>query len=161
MYWYVSLSVTALASMDLSCIAHTRWLTLWIVWFQLRKHQQRIFLCNNIWALSMARCSLFPISTLFLSQYKCISSETFSDFWYFYEAQTFQSFRISVKRATFQINILVELNCLLRCQPAGLSFWPYTSLVDFLPGFTFWRDTIAYGNSSPLTSLKELVFGKW
>lgn len=30
-----------------------------------------------------------------------------------------------------------------------------------LLGFTLWRDTIAYGNSSPLTSLKELFFGKW
>ncbi|KAK3143790.1 hypothetical protein QOZ80_4AG0304990 [Eleusine coracana subsp. coracana] len=27
-------------------------------------------------------------------------------------------------------------------------------------GFTLWRDTIAYGNSSPMTSLKELIFGK-
>lgn len=27
-------------------------------------------------------------------------------------------------------------------------------------GFTFWRDTGAYGNSSPMTSLKELIFGK-
>ncbi|KAF8651534.1 hypothetical protein HU200_063354 [Digitaria exilis] len=27
-------------------------------------------------------------------------------------------------------------------------------------GFTLWRDTIAYGNSSPLTSLKELFLGK-
>ncbi|CAD6262431.1 unnamed protein product [Miscanthus lutarioriparius] len=34
---------------------------------------------------------------------------------------------------------------------AGLLLWL---------GFTLWRDTIAYGNSSPLTSLKELFFGK-
>uniref|UniRef100_A0A0D3FZT1 Maltose excess protein 1-like, chloroplastic n=1 Tax=Oryza barthii TaxID=65489 RepID=A0A0D3FZT1_9ORYZ len=27
-------------------------------------------------------------------------------------------------------------------------------------GFTLWRDTIAHGNSSPVTSLKELLFGK-
>ncbi|KAG8043370.1 hypothetical protein GUJ93_ZPchr0458g22480 [Zizania palustris] len=27
-------------------------------------------------------------------------------------------------------------------------------------GFTLWRDTIAHGNSSPMTSLKELVFGE-
>jgi hypothetical protein len=50
---------------------------------------------------------------------------------------------------------------LLRCKCARLSFWLYMSLFCCLLGFTLWRDTIAYGNSSPLTSLKELFFGKW
>ncbi|CAN6240781.1 unnamed protein product [Urochloa humidicola] len=39
-------------------------------------------------------------------------------------------------------------------------FFATTSGLLLWLGFTFWRDTIAYGNSSPLTSLKELLFGK-
>lgn len=30
-----------------------------------------------------------------------------------------------------------------------------------LVGFFFWRDSVVYGFNSPLTSLKELLFGSW
>ncbi|KAF8670251.1 hypothetical protein HU200_050783 [Digitaria exilis] len=39
-------------------------------------------------------------------------------------------------------------------------FFATTSGLLLWIGFTLWRDTIAYGNSSPLTSLKELFWGK-
>ncbi|KAG2568505.1 maltose excess protein 1-like, chloroplastic [Panicum virgatum] len=39
-------------------------------------------------------------------------------------------------------------------------FFATTSGLFLWLGFTFWRDTIAYGNNSPLTSLKELIIGK-
>ena len=57
--------------------------------------------------------------------------------------------------------LIQNWNFLSLCKCARLSFWLYMPLFYCLLGFTLWRDTIAYGNSSPLTTLKELFFGKW
>lgn len=39
--------------------------------------------------------------------------------------------------------------------------WCFKYHVCLVIGVTIWRDTRAYGYSSPFTSLKELVFGPW
>jgi hypothetical protein len=34
-----------------------------------------------------------------------------------------------------------------------------SDIIPLITGMALWRDTVVYGYSSPLTSLKELVFG--
>ncbi|KAI5011193.1 maltose excess protein 1-like, chloroplastic [Hordeum vulgare subsp. vulgare] len=54
-----------------------------------------------------------------------------------------------------------NLACMYCCNSISREFFFGTTFGLFLwLGFTFARDTGAYGNSSPMTSLKELVFGK-
>uniref|UniRef100_A0ACD5UU60 Uncharacterized protein n=1 Tax=Avena sativa TaxID=4498 RepID=A0ACD5UU60_AVESA len=54
-----------------------------------------------------------------------------------------------------------NLACMYCCNSISREFFFATTFGLFIwLGFTFCRDTGAYGNSSPMTSLKELIFGK-
>ncbi|CAM0902958.1 unnamed protein product [Alopecurus aequalis] len=54
-----------------------------------------------------------------------------------------------------------NLACMYCFNSISKEFFFATTFGMFLwLGFTLWRDTAAYGNSSPTTSLKELIFGK-
>ena len=119
-------AVTALASMDLSCIAHARWLTLWIVWFSFNSISREFFFATTSGLFLWLGVLSFQYLLCFFPNINVFIRSISRLLVFLWGIHAFQSFRIYMKRATFQTNI--ELNCLLRCQPSGFSFWPCTSL---------------------------------
>ena len=116
--------------MDLSCIAHARWLTLWIVWFSFNSISREFFFATTSGLFLWLGVLSFQYLLCFFPNINVFIRSISRLLVFLWGIHAFQSFRIYMKRATFQTNI--ELNCLLRCQPSGFSFWPCTSLFFLL-----------------------------
>jgi hypothetical protein len=57
----------------------------------------------------------------------------------------------------------ISQQCYFCCSKLDYSVWhgkeKISDLILLITGMALWRDTVVHGYSSPLTSLKELVFG--
>lgn len=161
-------------------MTHTRQLTLYFFCSSFNSISGEVFFATSagllLWlgllSLQYLVCFFPNINVLIrnISFWQFVRSTHISEFQHFREE--FLSKNIFVKRTCFGTNTELTLFCCWSasvldclsdhtCHLLGCLSDHTCHFFGCLLGFTLWRDAIAYGNSSPLSSLKELFFGKW